>query len=192
MTDFVGFRPDEHGDPLDDMLIRRAAVDDVDDLATVMASRGGTVSDHAGSAARLIATAPVVLLSQRTHEEASIIGWSGAVRIPLRPGGAPEWMIAGLTVLPSWRRRGIGATLLRDVVAAISLQDPGSVVHSIVNARNKASLSLHARTGFEEAARGESFAGVAFDGGVGVLLSRIARWGNRRGDVPGRPMEARP
>lgn len=176
VMDFVDFRPDEHGDPFNDVLTRRSTVEDAHDLAAVMAARGGAAADHLSSVGRLIATAPIVLVAQRTHGDVrSIIGWSGAVRIPLRPGSHFDWVIAGLTVLPSWRRQGVGARLLRDVMTAISSEAPGSVVHSIVNAQNRASLLLHARAGFEETARGESFAGVVFEGGAGVLLTRTAR-----------------
>jgi hypothetical protein len=37
------------------------------------------------------------------------------------------------------------------------------------NARNRASLDLHARLGFEEVTRAFDLAGVTFEGGEGVL-----------------------
>jgi hypothetical protein len=42
------------------------------------------------------------------------------------------------------------------------------------NARNRASVDLHARLGFVEVTRDFAFPGVSFDGGVGVLC-RAAR-----------------
>jgi len=46
---------------------------------------------------------------------------------------------------------------------------------SVVNARNGASLDLHARHGFVEVARAAAFAGITFTGGTGLLLHRPAR-----------------
>ncbi len=48
---------------------------------------------------------------------------------------------------------------------------PGEPVLSVINARNPASIDLHTGLGFVEVARAATFAGIAFTGGEGVLLS---------------------
>ncbi len=53
-----------------------------------------------------------------------------------------------------------------------------TVLRSVVNAGNLPSIELHRRRGFREVARGATFAGIAFEGGTGVLL---------RADRPGVP-----
>ncbi|MGO1591881.1 MAG: hypothetical protein ACTHW1_06830 [Ancrocorticia sp.] len=47
-------------------------------------------------------------------------------------------------------------------------------LYSVINARNRASITLHEKLGFVEAARGHTFAGITFTGGVGVLMSVTA------------------
>ena len=49
---------------------------------------------------------------------------------------------------------------------------PGDALHSVVNARNAPSLALHHSLGFTTLETDPCFAGIEFDGGVGVLLMR--------------------
>ncbi len=70
-----------------------------------------------------------------------------------------------------FRRRGIGHAL---TVARLRwLSERTTRVYYVANARNEASLALHARLGFEELARGPSFHGFTFEGGEGVLCRAI-------------------
>ncbi|MGZ6697965.1 MAG: N-acetyltransferase family protein [Solirubrobacteraceae bacterium] len=94
------------------------------------------------------------------------------------PAGAPSnvapegYYVVGLLVDPGWRRRGVGLALTRARMAW-AFQRAGEVWF-FANARNCASLDLHARLGFVEVTRDFVFPGVSFDGGVSVLC-RAAR-----------------
>jgi ribosomal protein S18 acetylase RimI-like enzyme len=96
----------------------------------------------------------------------------------IAPSGAPSnvapegYYVVGLLVDPGWRRRGVGLALTRARMAW-AFERAGEVWF-FANARNRASLDLHARLGFVEVTRDFAFPGVTFDGGVGVLC-RAAR-----------------
>lgn len=168
MTDFVTFEPDDHGQRLAQLSIRLAQPHDALPLAHVMVARGGTAHCHYQTATQLIANNPIVLIA--THS-AQTVGWSGAQQTTIRPGEQPNWLVSGLTVIPAWRRHGIGLQLLRAVPAAVSTRDPQAVVHSVINAGNLASIQLHQNTGFTEIGTGPTFAGIHFHGGSGILLA---------------------
>ena len=104
-------------------------------------------------------------------EGPEVVGWSGATQTPLHPGGPAQWLTAGLTVDPASRRRGIGRRLLQAVIEDVGALH-GDALHSVVNARNAASIALHDLLGFTVLETGPCFAGIEFDGGVGVLLMR--------------------
>jgi len=65
---------------------------------------------------------------------------------------APAGMyLTGLVVAPAWRRRGIGEELTRRRLTWVWQRDQAAWFFT--NARNRASLALHARLGFIEAGR---------------------------------------
>ena len=139
-----------------------------------MATRGGTPSDHAPAAHWLLDRAPVLVVAETDLPEGpKVVGWSGATQTPLHPGGPTQWLTAGLTVDPASRRQGIGHRLLQVVIEAVGALH-GDALHSVVNARNAASLALHHSLGFTVLETGPCFAGIEFDGGVGILLTRPA------------------
>lgn len=91
----------------------------------------------------------------------------------IESGRNPEWLVAGLTVVPPQRRRGIAVRLLQDVVDKVQSLAPGEPIFSVVNAQNLASIKLHEGLGFEEVARAATFARIEFTRGEGVLLRRV-------------------
>ncbi|WRS30329.1 GNAT family N-acetyltransferase [Actinomycetaceae bacterium MB13-C1-2] len=159
--------PSPDREPL--LQIRRAFLRDVEGLAAVMASRGGTADDHMGNALRSIEKLPIFLVAE---VDGATIGWCGAQRVSIREGEDPEWLISGLAVVPGFRRIRIASKLMQSVIEAVSGSDSGSLIFSIVNANNAPSIALHKGLGFSEVSRGASFAGVEFDGGEGVLFVR--------------------
>lgn len=100
------------------------------------------------------------------------MGWSGAVQTALHPQGPVQWLTAGLTVIPGFRRVGIGRRLLETVFEGVQELGGEGPLHSVVNARNRPSLDLHRSVGFDVIESGPRFAGIEFDGGVGLLLGR--------------------
>jgi ribosomal protein S18 acetylase RimI-like enzyme len=101
-----------------------------------------------------------------------IAGYSRATHW-VRPEDAPAnaapsgWYLMGLVVAPGYRRRGVGRALTDSRLASIA--ELASEVWYFANARNQASLDLHARLGFAEVTRDFWFPDLTFDGGVGVL-----------------------
>jgi ribosomal protein S18 acetylase RimI-like enzyme len=84
------------------------------------------------------------------------------------PDVAPQgYYLGGVLVGSRWRRRGIAEALTRARMAWAFARAPE--VWYFANARNAASLALHAKLGFVEVTRSFSYPGVSFDGGVGVL-----------------------
>ena len=165
-------QPQNHIAPQPNVAIRPARPDDGPALAVVMAARGGIPSDHAPAAHRLLDRAPVLVVAEAALLQGTeVVGWSGATRTPLHPGGPAQWLTAGLTVDPAFRHRGIGHRLLQAVIEAVGALH-GDTLHSVVNARNAPSLALHHSLGFTTLETGPRFAGIEFDGGVGILLTR--------------------
>jgi aminoglycoside 6'-N-acetyltransferase I len=78
-----------------------------------------------------------------------------------------------LTVAADHRRRGIGRALTGARLDWIWQRSHDAWF--VVNALNTASIDLHRDWGFEEVARGESFHGIAFSGGEGILFHATAR-----------------
>jgi ribosomal protein S18 acetylase RimI-like enzyme len=89
------------------------------------------------------------------------------------PEGAPPnvapagYYLGGLLVGSAWRRRGVGQALTQARMAWAFAR--AAEVWYFTNARNQASLALHAALGFVEVTRDFVYPGVSFEGGVGVL-----------------------
>lgn len=167
---YASWDPGARGAPRPAIRVRPAESGELSPLAGVMASRGGTPEDHRPAAARLLSDAPVLVVAEDTGAAPpEVVGWSGATQVPLQPEEPARWLTAGLTVIPEARRAGIGRLLLHAVGDAVALAG-GRPLHSVINARNRASLALHEACGFRVLATGPRLAGVEFEGGVGVLL----------------------
>lgn len=172
MPDFVEFQPRQQSwgrvGAHPQVKIRASGSQDIRSLAEVMAARGGALRDHLDSAECLTERLPILLVAE--NRAGKLVGWSGAQRFAIYPDSMPEWLTAGLTVLPDQRRQGIGAALLDEVVRAVHLAEPEAPIYSVINVLNPASIELHRGIGFREVARAPTFAGIVFTGGEGVLL----------------------
>lgn len=90
-----------------------------------------------------------------------------------RPAGCPErtaptgWYLMGVLVDPAHRRGGVGRALTEARLGW--LRGRTDRVWYFANARNAASLALHAELGFREVTRDFEFPGTSFEGGAGVL-----------------------
>jgi ribosomal protein S18 acetylase RimI-like enzyme len=170
VNDFAVYVPSVRPSAVAESFTTRAAVTaDVDALATVMAARGGSVEERADQARKMIAELAVLLIAEK---DGYAVGWCGAQKVPIHPKADPEWLIAGLTVIPDARRQGIASRLLSEVLRDASGRAPGESVFSVINARNLASIDLHLKLGFVEVGRSASYAGIEFTGGEGVLVRR--------------------
>ncbi|MBT0993725.1 GNAT family N-acetyltransferase [Cellulomonas sp. DKR-3] len=175
MSHFAPYAPDEHGRPDPALVVRPAEPEDVAGVARVARTRGATQVGLEGRLAGWLRSDLHVVLAARRDDE--VVGWASARVLGGHADSPDGWYVSSLTVDPAWRRRGAGDRLLAAVVAAVAARvtaagDRTDALRSIVNATNHPSLDLHAAHGFVEEARGPSFAGVTFTGGVGVLLAR--------------------
>jgi ribosomal protein S18 acetylase RimI-like enzyme len=76
--------------------------------------------------------------------------------------------LSGVIVRFDLRRRGIARQL-----TALRIEDLRTATDELfyfVNARNRASIDLHASFGFEELTRDFDFPGATFEGGEGILF----------------------
>lgn len=107
--------------------------------------------------------------------EGSVVGWAKTHHWDYSDGPAPSGhYLGGVTVLPAWRRRGVGAQLTEARLRWIWTRMPEAWY--VVNAGNLPSIKLHRKWNFTEVARGSKFHTTAFTGGMGILL---------RGAMPG-------
>jgi aminoglycoside 6'-N-acetyltransferase I len=97
------------------------------------------------------------------------VGWAQTYLHAAVVDAAPTGhYLGGVTVDPSWRRRGIAIALTEARVQWIS--DRADELFYVVNPRNLASIELHRRWSFEEVLRSSRLTGVEFSGGVGILM----------------------
>lgn len=166
MSDFAAYLPDRHGTRAATPATRPAQSADLPGVLALAATRGPVPDGYGERLAGRLADPAWHLRVVPGEGDGEVLGW-GAVGPWTRHPDAPAGRyVSALTVDPRARRRRLGLALLTDLVAG------EDVVHSVVNARNRASLDLHGRCGFVEVARGATFAGITFDGGEGVLLRR--------------------
>ena len=156
--------------------VRAARGEDLPAFARITAERqGGRPEAHLAALRRFLESAGAgggrLLLTAE---------WDGGVaglakcRHYARPPGAPEnsgpegWYLAGLIVDARFRRRGIGRALTGTRLAWIA--ERSERAYYFANARNAASIALHAAFGFRELTRDFVLPGARFEGGVGILF----------------------
>ncbi|WP_239073378.1 GNAT family N-acetyltransferase [Sediminihabitans luteus] len=173
---FARFEPDPpRARPSGPVMVRAATTGDLDAIREVQeAAQREEV--HADALAAVIDDPDRCLVVAVV--DGALVGWAKTHRYtdpdPVAPGGH---YLGGVTVHPAARRRGAGHALTQARLDWVA--ERADVAWYVVNARNLASLALHARFGFVEVARGAGFRGVLFDGGEGILL---------RADLPRRAL----
>lgn len=101
--------------------------------------------------------------------DGSVIGWAKTHLWDYTDGPAPSGhYLGGVTVLPAWRRRGVGAQLTEVRLGWIWTRV--AEAWYVVNAGNLPSITLHRTWNFTEVARGSKFHTTAFRGDMGILL----------------------
>lgn len=141
------------------------------DLAAVQAvarAAGGPGWTAAALAARPDRIA-VVAVAGGDPADRGLLGYAKTHVYPAPDGAAPAGhYLGGILVHPAARRRGLGRALTEVRLAWI--WERADAASCITNARNAASIALHAALGFRQLASGASFQGVTFDGGRGLVL----------------------
>jgi ribosomal protein S18 acetylase RimI-like enzyme len=167
------YDPGRHrpGDPLT-VDIRPAKIDDCAEIASTSIERdGGDRVDAENRCERDILDESRLLLIAATADGLVAFGRAGYWEPP--PGSPADvapagWYLFGVIVREEWRRHGIGLELTRQRLDWIRRR--ADEAFYFANARNRASIDLHARLGFVEVTREFTFPGSSFDGGVGILF----------------------
>lgn len=100
---------------------------------------------------------------------AELVGWAQTRHHTRALDAAPlGHYLAGVTVSPDRRRRGIARALTSARMNWIATR--ANEAYYVVNPGNRASIDLHRQWGFEEVLRAEVLTGVTFSGGIGLLM----------------------
>ena len=172
VTRWAEHRPDDHGaGPPADLAIRTAEAADCAVIATLEQIRGDVTLDEGERRCRRQVDDPAVLLLI-AEIGGTAVGFARAARFVPPDDPPPDiapagWYLFGVVVEDRWRRRGIGRVLTAARLRWIG--ERATEAWYFTNARNRASLDLHAGLGFEEVTRRFTIPGMAFEGGVGVL-----------------------
>lgn len=103
----------------------------------------------------------------------AVIGWGKTHYWDYNDGPAPSGhYLGGVTVLPAWRRRGVGAALTEARLRWVWAR--AAQAWYVVNGDNLVSIELHRRWNFTEVARGPRFHTTTFTGGLGLLMRAAA------------------
>jgi ribosomal protein S18 acetylase RimI-like enzyme len=173
---FSPYEPGRHGEELAAVELRNARPEDVAELTALTLAREGGAPDQVrrGFEREVSGEYPRSIhhLFVAEHAGRAVAFARSRLVTELGPPGPrrpPEgWYLSGVIVRPDLRRRGIGRRL-----TAARIEDLRGVareLYCVVNARNRASIDLHAAFGFEELTRAFDYPRVTFAGGEGVLF----------------------
>jgi ribosomal protein S18 acetylase RimI-like enzyme len=165
---------------MDDLIIRPPRAGDYETLGRIAADRdGGDPAAHASALERFPHDAgegrSLLLVAER---EGATVGFGKCRYIEPPPDAPPDhgpegWYLAGLIVGERHRRRGIGRRLTKARLDWIAAR--AEYAYYFANARNAASIALHAEFGFREISRRFTLPGARFEGGKGILFrARLA------------------
>ncbi|MFE7625797.1 GNAT family N-acetyltransferase [Streptomyces sp. NPDC057509] len=149
--------------------VAKATEDDVPALAVLQSrARGGSARDWENRIRRACGSERGMVVTAKVSGEA--VGYANVAFLPEHPvDHAPAgYYLTGVTVAPTWRRRGIARLLTLWRMGWVREQD--AAIWCVISARNRASLDLHRELGFDHVLIGASFQGVEFTGGEGWLL----------------------
>jgi ribosomal protein S18 acetylase RimI-like enzyme len=167
---FADYEPERRGTPLPvGLATRPATASDVPALAALRAARDGIPeASAAANFERLLARAESGDAVVRGAWVAEALAGYGTVERLAWEGLPAGWYLGGVVVAPALRRRGIGARLTQERMEWVA--ERGREAFYFVNARNRASIDLHAPFGFREVARDIRVPGLTFTGGIGLLF----------------------
>ena len=145
------------------MIIRPATAGDVDVLAAIYGHHAreglGTFEEeapsHAEMARRLADVLALDLPSLVAEEAGTVLGFAYAA--PFRPRSAYRFTVEdSVYIAPHAQRRGVGRSLLADLIARCEALGLRQMIAVIGDSGNAGSIGLHAAFGFEPAGVGRA------------------------------------
>jgi aminoglycoside 6'-N-acetyltransferase I len=168
VTGFAEYRPGA-GRPRVAVRVRPATSSDVEELVRIQNAAGRTVRQAHYERAVDDPEVCVVVAEASSGAGTVVTGWAQTSYLDEVKDLAPVGhYLGGVTVDPTWRRRGVAIELTDARMRWIAAR--ADEAFYVVNATNRASIDLHRRWGFLELARGPRFAGTPFEGGLGILM----------------------
>jgi RimJ/RimL family protein N-acetyltransferase len=172
----AGTQVDEQRRSAADVSFDRATREDLPALAEITAEREGESADRwlesFGRTLDRASTGSALVLVARSSGEIAAYGKVERHVLPepsLKNAAPAGWYLAGVIVRPEHRRRGIGAALTGARLDWIAGR--ARTAHYFANARNQASVDLHAALGFREISRDFHHPHAHFEGGAGILFA---------------------
>jgi ribosomal protein S18 acetylase RimI-like enzyme len=146
--------------------VRRAGLSDVAAILSVERHSGRRPVDLPVMEAAVVDPARHVVVASL---DGSVIGWAKTHHWEYPDGPAPSGhYLGGISVLPAWRRLGVGTVLTEARMRWIWAR--AADAWYVVNTGNVPSINLHRRWNFTEVARSPTFHTTTFPGGPGILL----------------------
>lgn len=169
MPDFAPYEPDAAGPgaPLHSV-IRKATADDLDGLASIqLAAVTRTREDWASVIDKSFADDRLLLLAEIDGQVGAFAQSHFLEEHPVDHGPA-GFYLTGLTVVPAFRRAGLGRELTTQRLDWIG--DRAGEAWYFASVGNESSIRLHREFGFAEVRRSPVIHGVSFGVGEGVLF----------------------
>lgn len=164
--------------------VRAATPADAEGVATLFVQCvGGSSEEHRHGFERELACSRADNLVLLAEVEDEIVGFARARHFeppaPLSERTAPAgWYLLGVNVLPTHRRRGVGAELTRARLRWIT--ERAGEAYYFTEEENHASIALHERLGFREVSRAVEYPGASVSAS-GRVLYRVELSGRVKG-----------
>jgi ribosomal protein S18 acetylase RimI-like enzyme len=161
---------------LTDIQVRPAVLSDVPELGAITAAReSGDATEYSLIIEEAItswekSSKGIILVAEHKGQ---IVGFA-KVKYFTPPDTAPAnvapsgWYLAGVIVVPEYRRRSVGRILTQARLNWIAKRDRWA--YYFANAQNRVSIEMHQQFGFVELTRDFTYPGTTFEGGIGILF----------------------
>ncbi|UYM07516.1 GNAT family N-acetyltransferase [Solicola gregarius] len=148
--------------------VRLARPSDIETVAALSVTRDGGERAERAERLRRHIDAETSALHVGTIDD-GVVGFGLIRELTFDEGSPPDGLyLGGVVIAEAWRRQGLAYAL---TAARLEwARERSDVVWYFANARNRASIALHDRFGFEEHTRDVRVPGVTFTGGEGVLF----------------------
>ena len=187
MPGFAPYDPDSRGrDAPVSGVISQATLDDLDALTLIELT---AITRTPADWQKVIDKAfddpdRLLLLAEVDGDIAGFAQTNFLEKHPVKYGPA-GFYLTGVTVIPAYRRRGLGRAL---TAARLDwIRERANEVWYFASSANQSSIELHLAFGFEEVQRAHAIHGVTFNAGQGILFHSSLDARASRGEAHGRP-----